>query len=239
MERYRLSSYLQTLNRNVGYPFLRWIFPPECLLCQSNDMEVLNQVCPKCWASLPRNTDAEMSGLWLSREKIETIHIAQFFAFFQFDGGIQHIIHELKYSGRTRVAKEIVQSLTGDLSTTFQKIEFDELIPVPLHSKKLRERGFNQSELIAVELSTVLDRPMRSDLLKRVRHTESQTLLTAEERLRNVSNAFEVSSIENAKNKTLLLVDDLITTGSTFNECAETLLNAGANNVYALAVARA
>lgn len=113
----------------------------------------------------------------------------------------------------------------------------DFIIPVPLHKKKLKERGFNQSAVFAREVSKYLHIPCKENCLLRKKYTQTQTKLDAEERQTNVSNAFGIHNGKEINNCKILLVDDLITTGATMNECAKILLAAGAKSIFALSIA--
>jgi ComF family protein len=117
----------------------------------------------------------------------------------------------------------------------------DYLVPIPLHRRKLRERGYNQAELIADGMSEVAGIPVRTDLVRRKKVTQTQTMLSLEERKKNMDDAFEVVpvAIRNLENKTCILVDDVITTGSTIISCARELRAAGASRTVAASSALA
>ena len=115
--------------------------------------------------------------------------------------------------------------------------DIDILVPVPLHRKSKSRRGFNQSELLITELLRRLDREVSVNNLVRIQNTRSQIILSREERIKNVTNAFQVKNPELFVNKNVLLVDDVCTTGSTLNECARSLKSAGAQKVYGLVLA--
>jgi ComF family protein len=117
----------------------------------------------------------------------------------------------------------------------------DYLVPIPLHRRKLRERGYNQAELIACGMSEVTGIPVRTDLVRREKFTQTQTMLSLEERKKNMDDAFEVVPVatRNLENKTCILVDDVITTGSTILSCARELRDAGASRIIAASSALA
>jgi ComF family protein len=112
------------------------------------------------------------------------------------------------------------------------------ILPVPIHRKKLRERGFNQSLLLAKRVAREFKCELDFLSLRRVKYTESQTGLKQDERRKNVKGAFHVKNQDAVKDKGVLLVDDVATTGHTLNECARVLLKAGAKNVRCLVLAR-
>lgn len=113
---------------------------------------------------------------------------------------------------------------------------FDAVIPVPLHPNRLRERGFNQAELLARPIASSFQAPLDAKALERIRHTEAQALLDRRLRLQNPVGAFRAT--DRWEGATLLLVDDVMTTGSTVSECAAVLRQAGASRVYVLVFAR-
>ena len=154
---------------------------------------------------------------------------------YRFEGPVREAIHALKYQG-LRVASEAL----GELMAQHLKrnsIRADALVPVPLHRRRLRSRGYNQSALLARHIGRSVDLPVRGDMLVRVRNVRPQVeTQTREERRSNVTRSFackvDVSGL------TILLIDDVATTGSTLSECASVLTEAGACRVYALTLAR-
>ena len=113
------------------------------------------------------------------------------------------------------------------------------IIPVPLHSRRLHERGFNQAELIAQEIADYFQLPIKTDILKRIRPTQRQTdLKDNKERKNNIKDAFEINDFEPIKGKVVLLIDDVITSGATLSEAAKILKQSGAKEVWAITVAR-
>ncbi|MCJ7508243.1 MAG: hypothetical protein MUO85_05870 [candidate division Zixibacteria bacterium] len=116
-------------------------------------------------------------------------------------------------------------------------LECDFLIPVPLHPSRKRKRGFNQSEILALEISQKLSLPTLKDVLKRKKRTKDQTTLNAKEREENVKGAFSIRDEDKILDKQIILVDDVMTTGATLKECARTLVEAGAREIVGLTVA--
>ena len=165
-------------------------------------------------------------------------------AYGSYDGGLRELIHLLKYD-RVRSAAPVLGRMLAeaieDLRPQFTAVD-PLLIPVPLHSGKLRSRGFNQSELIAqaaLKGNPTLRRiEFRPQLLKRVRPTESQTGLTREQRRANIRGAFAVTRPTGIEGREVVVVDDVLTTGTTAGECARVLRKAGAARVWVATVAR-
>ncbi|MDI6728067.1 MAG: ComF family protein [Thermodesulfovibrionales bacterium] len=148
-----------------------------------------------------------------------------------YDGALKEAIHLLKFNGVKRLSKPL-SLLLSELPIP----EADGIIPVPLHHKRLHQREFNQTASMSRHLSKNLKIPLMLNVLRKTKETLPQTDVTGKERLKNVKNAFKVSSIVEGLN--LLLVDDVITTGATVRECAKALIKAGAKSVTVVALAR-
>lgn len=153
-----------------------------------------------------------------------------FTAGFIYNEEIRSVIHRFKYDDEPYLAHFLADSICIP-----KEWRIDILVPVPLHPKRLKERGCNQSELLARELSRGIGIHVETELLHRIRETGSQTELSEAERRRNVENAFRAD--KGSDGKTILLIDDVCTTGSTLSECAKTLKNAGACAVYGASAA--
>jgi ComF family protein len=157
-----------------------------------------------------------------------------------YESTLRQAIHLFKYEGKMIMAKHFAELIRDCLPTLFELSDYNYLIPVPLHKKRYKERGFNQSELLAYELEKLFDIPVHLGNLVRVKNTKPQfSLETREEKLTNVQGAFEVREPEKIEWKNILLVDDIFTTGATVSEIAKSLLNAGANRVDVFTLARA
>jgi ComF family protein len=156
-----------------------------------------------------------------------------------YEGRIMDAVHQFKYQGKTHIAKAL-----GPLLASYSQKRIPEerdllVMPVPLHRKRLRERGFNQSLLLARQVAPRLGAAVDSLSLCRIRDTQVQMGLKKQDRRRNVRRAFECIDPKAVRGKTVLLVDDVATTGSTLNECARVLKRAGCRKVLCLVVARA
>jgi ComF family protein len=157
-----------------------------------------------------------------------------------YEGAVAEAIKLFKFSQRLRLAEPLVRELRRAVDTYLDANLYDCLVPVPLHRVRLRERGFNQSERLAQGVEALFPRAGVETLLERVRPTRVQSRLRDPgERLANIRGAFRVSRPEAARGAAVLLVDDVITTGATVEECARVLKDAGARRVDVLAVALA
>jgi ComF family protein len=148
-------------------------------------------------------------------------------------------IHRFKYQGASRLAKPLGTFLAEYEDSEFPFSEFELILSVPLHPRRLRQRGFNQSLLLARCVSRAHSIPLDFASLQRTRHTEPQTQLSGPERQKNIRGAFEVRRAGAIAEKHILLIDDVFTTGSTVQECAKVLLKAGAKQVDVLTLAKA
>jgi ComF family protein len=145
----------------------------------------------------------------------------------------------LKFGRKTKLADHLAKLMTATLLKEFDIGEIDTIVPVPLHKRRLRWRGFNQSLLLAKGISSATGIEVDYFTLKRIRHTKPQTRLPLSQRSENVKGAFQVIRPNFVKDRAILLVDDVFTSGATLMECARTLKANGARAVYALCAVRA
>ena len=218
---------------------LNLLFPVACILCQSQVHERRwGAACPECWAKLVPLPPplcpqcgvpaAAIEGLCEQCRKEE--HAFDFArSALLFDEPLREILHHLKYSDRVSLANPLGGILKDCLD--HEPFTGNLIVPVPLHPSRERERGFNQAQLIAERLGRDID----TRLLRRRKKTPSQTGLSRSQRKRNLAGAFEVRAEAGG---TVILVDDVYTTGSTMNEIAATLKRAGVRRVEVLTVAR-
>jgi ComF family protein len=220
----------------------RWLLPPACLLCGEPvpEREADALICDLCrirWRPIPHplcdrcgqpslgDLACRLCAEWpggLSRVRSAV----------WLEGSARDAVHRLKYEGWTRASEAMAQAmrllepLTGRVS----------LIPVPLGRRRLRQRGYNQSQCIASALGACVGIPVRTDLLARVRETPTQTALTPEARHANVARAFQAGAVKGLE---VVLVDEVFTTGATLAAAGAALLEAGAKRVEAVTFARA
>lgn len=207
------------------HSILNLFYPRVCAACGEALLKEEETVCLKCRYLLPRtgyelNPDNPMMQSFYGRTKL---HAATACFFFAKSGKVQHLIHELKYKGNKDAGIFLGHQLGESIkeAPAFQGIDY--LIPVPLHPKRERKRGYNQSLLIAEGISEVTGIPIGSQYLYRTVYNETQTHKNADERFKNVQNIFEVRNADTLKGKHVLLVDDVLTTGATLESCAHQL----------------
>ena len=218
---------------------LDFILPPVCLHCESLLLNGERYLCKKCTDSITRIDNKSNPDL----QRINSDDsVSSAYSLFLFVEGtaIQSLLHNLKYGQMRKIGREYGKKLAEEV-LKHEKLNADFIVPVPLHISKKRERGYNQSDFICEGIGDVLDVPLLTKGLKRLKFTKTQTKLTREERQENVRGAFAVRKkyIQTLKDKNIILVDDVITTGSTILECAKVLKNAGCGDVFVCSVALA
>jgi len=216
------------------------IFPPRCAGCRSPSqrfcaacqasIELIEEpICERCGYPKPHGGDCQQC----RNHPYDALDEIRSVAFF--DGTLQNALHQLKYRRDVALADTLAQLMKKHFMAL--AIEATALVPVPLSARRLRERGYNQAALLARGLADLTGAPYQPHLLRRTRHTVSQVGLTASERRDNVQGAFEAS--RQAAQRHVLLIDDVCTTGSTLEACAQALKRAGAKSVKALTLGRA
>ena len=216
------------------------VFPPVCNSCDAPLPRGASIACPACLAAIASVDEWDDAFRDASESLKEEGTVSDFVAawYFEREGPVRALMHMLKYRGMESIGEECGRVL-GERIRDAGLGESDIVIPVPLHTSRMRERGFNQCEQIARGVSAVTGRPVRADLLTRKRWTPSQTPLSHGERRENVQDAFALRRRAHlaVAGKTILLVDDVLTTGATMRSCAGALHRAGVRSVIACAVA--
>lgn len=214
------------------------VYPPYCLFCQSDLNEGKDLYCDRCWDGLPSfPTDHDIMNEIKDKLRMP-IYISDIKIIWEFKDNVQLIIHYFKYKNHRWLAKKIASYMANLIKLEHSLKNIDTIVPVPLHRKRKRKRGYNQSALISRAISQNINVPVDEVNLQRVKNTKSQTKLNFAQRLENVIDAFHVKDTKKIKGKTILLIDDVITTGSTINACAKQLILSNAKEVFALSVAK-
>ncbi|MGE3537404.1 MAG: ComF family protein [Candidatus Tectimicrobiota bacterium] len=234
---------------------LDFVLPPSCLVCAvSTSREPLPWICQLCWQSIQYITPpwcsqcgqplaAPPEGIASATHRCGACVLApprytRARAVGHYQGALRELIHAMKYRGVYSLVRPLGALLLQHFATHWEAVRPDMLVPVPLHRSKLRSREFDQALALARQLGRGLEIPVRADLLTRQRPTLSQVGLSAAERRRNIRGAFLVRHPQACAGKTLLLIDDVYTTGATAQECAACLHQAGATRVDVYTVAR-
>lgn len=224
-----MSFPLVRFLRFVAVAFRDFVFPPVCLGC--SERETAGElVCPECLDALARSP--------LPTASWQDSRIAHNRALGFYRPPFSSLVHELKYRNRRSLARPLGRALGQLLLSDALLKRADLLVAVPLHPARRRERGFNQSELIAEQVSLHCGIPV-VPALRRVRNTRTQTRLDEAARRKNLAGAFALLPGAEVNDRVVVLIDDVATTGATLNSAAQVLLAAGAKAVYGLTVVRA
>ena len=229
---YRLNQWL--------WGSLDWLFPPVCGGCNRKGF----RWCPDCQQQVIPVPEpvCKCCGLPLSRPGLcPTCHDSQppykaIRSWVVFEGPIRHAIHTLKYGRNVALGDALAPYLAGYARKLGWQVDL--VVPVPLGKQRMKERGYNQVGLLAMPLAAIQGWRYSPQVLVRMRETRSQVGLCPQERRENISGAFRAEP-GLAAGKSILLVDDVVTTGATLAACSEALVKAGAKNIYALTLARA
>ena len=221
--------------------FIDTIFPNFCQACADGLSRNEKLICTGCVASLPYTHYHEQPENPLSMRFWGKIPLRHALAYLQFSrsGRVQSLLHKLKYSGQREIGTLLGQWYGSVLKQTGLQQEFDIIVPVPLHAAKLKKRGFNQADFFAEGLSAGMEVEWSNEVLQRTTNNSTQTNKSRLDRWRNVDAIFQVKDAAQVQGKRFLIVDDVITTGSTLEACAHALLNAGAKEVSIAAIAAA
>jgi competence protein ComFC len=236
--------------------FDRWgaiaslLYPPVCVICRAS-VRATEYLCDQCEAKVVRIVapfcrkcsepfeGAITNEFTCANCAHRTIHFDAAVAAYRSRGIVRQIIHDFKYGHQIYLRQPVARWLRSALDDArLRDCRFDMIIPVPLHPTRQRERGFNQATMLAELLSAQVSIPSKL-LLERVRYTTTQTALDRAERMENLHNAFRLRKNMDVRGLRVLLIDDVLTTGSTLSECARILKRAGAISVHAATAARA
>ena len=217
-------------------------YPSHCMLCEKPLIESEQHICIDCLCDLPRtnyhiNKGNPARALFSGYTQVNEVTA---FLFFEKEGTTQKLIHSLKYNGNKILGEYMGRIAAFELQTYGFYASIESIIPIPLHPKKEKQRGYNQSAFITKGISSVYGNQIDDKLLKRVTYTKSQTHKSIYDRHVNVENIFEVTDVEHLYGKHVLLVDDVITTGATVSSCIEALLSVPEIkiSIFSLSIAR-
>jgi ComF family protein len=243
----KIPNFLLELKDDI----LDFVYPQPCAICEKHLKREERDVCKACWNSLvtlpdpfcpycrsfyePGDTKCsfcESAGRTIQDHKVFMVR-----SLGRFDDYYKELIHRFKYRKKIPLGKRLAQRLGESVNGDSDFLISDFLIPVPLHKSRYRERGFNQSEILAEEISKITGLSVLKNALKRKKNTKDQTNLSPRQREENVRGAFVVTQPEMINGKKIILVDDVITTGATLSECARMLKQAGVEKILGMTIA--
>ena len=214
--------------------FISLIFPQNCINCSQSLISQEHFLCTRCKIDLPltqdsRHFDNRLFQKFAFERKVQS---AQAFLYFNKGGITQKLLHHLKYNGKKELGVKLGEWFAPELS----HLSIDMIIPVPLHKSKQKRRGYNQSECIADGLSKVLNLPIEKSIEREV-FTETQTKKSKVKRWSNMENVYSIPQID-LSDLSVLVVDDVITTGATVGMLCDRLIEANVRDIHIAAIAR-
>ena len=227
--------------RNTAFFLFRslldFVYPPYCVLCGGQVKQDNGCICGACDSDIPRLEKFRIPAGEMDVPDAACFKFGHIISVFEYKDLLPHLVHLFKYRQSTVLVNYFGEQLCRGLSC-LDDIDYDGIIPVPLHPVRKRERGYNQSGLLAGYVSRRVRVKLINQALKRGRYTDPQAKQTREARIQNLRGAFRVAAPGYIRDRKILLVDDVVTTGSTVNECARVLMQAGAVSVDVLSLAR-
>lgn len=202
-----------------------FFFPRYCVICGKRLLQGEEHFCLNCLCALPRirfrnQENNEIAKLLWGKMPIER---ASAFLYYSKGGNVRELLFQLKYYGNQKIGFFLGRCMAKELFSTGFFDGVEGIVPVPLHEKKRKLRGYNQSELLSEGISSVVQIPVLKDVLRRKQYTDTQTHKSNYERWSNVMDVFEGVFIGRLAYKHVLLVDDVLTTGATLVACADAL----------------
>jgi len=228
--------------------FMKILFPEydKCIVCSKElNEDKLFATCDECLETLPfiEGNTCIKCGMQLHGDYMVCLsckenpkYFEKHFSVLSYTGIMPILVQDFKFNKKKYLGKPFSNMLVEKFKDA--ELDIDLILPVPLHENRLKERGFNQAELLLTEFES-LNIPIIKDNLIRTKYNPQQAILSRAERINNLSGSFSITNKKEIKNKNILLVDDIYTTGSTLNEISKTLIEAGANKVFCLTLCHA
>jgi ComF family protein len=214
--------------KNIFGSTMHLFYPHVCTGCGSDLLEADNLLCLTCIHNLPHTNFAVLANNQIEKDFWGRINLEAAYSQFYFSKAflIQHLIHQLKYKGDTKIGFYLGEIMGKTMLKSNRFSTIDVLIPLPLYADKEHKRGYNQATVICNGISAVMNIPVLSSAVIRQHATETQTRKHRTERWENVKDSFKVAKPVELNGKNLLLVDDVVTTGATLEACGNVILNA-------------
>ncbi len=221
------------------------VYPPNCFLCKKNltTKTPTEKLCPGCLESIRFNIPPFCQKcsrhLGKDTDKPKCRGCLKTDPQFDFAWGacfytepLRRLIHQYKYNQKTSLRHPLANLMASFIAQYHLDInQFDALVPIPLYPTQLRERGYNQAQLLTQNLSDIFEIPVMHSNLIKIRHTKHQTMLNEKERWTNIHGALRIKNSKDIRGKSILIIDDLLTTGATVSQAAHILKKSGAKTV--------
>lgn len=228
---------------DIAESVIKLLFPDRCIICGDVTENNALKICKSCKELVRFTKDTECCRICsVPVEKGETLctcckthrrYFVKNASAVVYEGAVRNTILRFKFEEKPFYYRGLAELIAAAVCERFKGVRFDMIAAVPLHKDRLKERGYNQAGLMAKYLSKKFSLPFADKELVKIRHTAAQsTLASADERFKNVKGAFAAAKREVFKGKTVLLTDDIFTTGATLNEVSKVIMNSGAKCVY-------
>lgn len=210
------------------YRALNFLFPPYCRICEKHTGE---ELCTNCYLRLKRFEELHIV-------KFENRNLDELIYLFRYKEYIRKLILDFKFFNKFYLSKVFSKIMLKNEKLCGIFKFYDIIISVPMHKNKLKERGYNQAELLALDLAENSGLEYNKNILIKTVNNKKQSSLSEKERYENIKNVFKVQKTDKIKNKNIILVDDICTTSATLEECSRVLKEAGAKKVTAIVIAK-
>ena len=214
--------------KEIKESILHVVFPHVCDGCGNDLLNIESRLCIRCIASLPETNFEIHPNNPVEKDFWGRIPIANAAAhlYFTKESLVQHLMHQLKYKGNKELGLQLGRLMGNALKSANRFSDINALIPLPLFPSKEKKRGYNQATVLCDGIAEILKIPVLNNVITRPQHTETQTKKGRIERWRNIEGKFQLIDAIKIQNKHILLVDDVVTTGSTLEACANEILKA-------------
>lgn len=234
----RIKKINHTINK-IEIIIEKLIFPPKCGICGKLSE---NYLCGKCKIDLQRIVNFQVES-YITESGFCRKNFVEHIYFFQYDGLIREQIIDYKFNEESYKYKMLAEFITKNIilndKNAFQIIKnYDIIIPVPISKKRLKERGYNQSELIAKQIAKATKMRLEADCLYKNKNIIAQSKLSKEQREENIKGVYSIKNKEKLHGKKVLLFDDIYTTGGTVNECCKIIKEANPNKIGVMTIAK-